>query len=196
MSILIASHNDGKVDEYRALLKSQGCELVSLNQVGIAEKVPETGHTFAANALQKAREYARRADLVTLADDSGLEVDALGGAPGIYSARFAGPEATDEERCVRLLEKLDGIPIERRTARFRCAIALVMPKGSARVVQGVCEGYIAQAMHGEYGFGYDPIFVLPSLGRTMAELTTEEKNRLSHRALATQKASLILERWQ
>ncbi len=184
--LLVATHNPGKVREYARLLRDLPVRLTFLDEVGITEAVPETGATFEENAVLKARAYARRTGLLTLADDSGLEVDALGGAPGVHSARYAGPNATDMDRIRKLLDALAGVPLERRTARFRCVIAVATPEGEVITAEGTVEGYIAEAPRGSHGFGYDPIFYLPERDRTMAELPPEEKNRLSHRARAAE----------
>ena len=152
----------------------------------------EDGATYADNALLKARSYAARSGLLTLADDSGLEVDALGGAPGVRSARYAGEDASDAQRCALLLRNLEGVPDEARTARFRCVIALAWPDGRTALAEGVCDGRISQALSGAHGFGYDPIFFVPEYGRTMAELPSEVKNRISHRARAARAAQELL----
>jgi XTP/dITP diphosphohydrolase len=157
--------------------------------------VEESGTTFAENAELKALAYARASGKLTLADDSGLEIDALGGAPGVYSARFAGKEASYEERFRLLLEQLKGLPIEQRTARFRCAITLAEPSGYYQTVEGTLEGVIADAPRGHYGFGYDPIFFIPEFGKTSAELMPEQKNRISHRGRAAQLAAALLKNW-
>ena len=185
-TLLVATHNKGKLREYKELLRDLPVRLVYLDEVGIHEDVPETGSTFEENAVQKATAYARLSGLVTLADDSGLEVDALGGRPGIHSARYAGPNASDEDRIRKLLAELEGVPPERRTARFRCVIAVASPEGDVITEQGTVEGVIADAPRGHHGFGYDPIFYLPDRGCTMAELPPEEKNRISHRARAAE----------
>jgi XTP/dITP diphosphohydrolase len=156
-------------------------------------EVDETGGSFAENARLKAVAYARASGLPTLADDSGLEVDALGGEPGIHSARYAGSGASDEKRYRLLLEKLQGVPWEKRTARFRCVIAVVTPEGQIHTAEGACEGIIAFVPKGEHGFGYDPVFYFPEYGMTMAELPLEIKNQVSHRARAMQGAREILE---
>ncbi len=186
--LLIATRNPGKVAEYAEILSDLGYRLVSLKDVGITSEVAETGNTYAENALLKARRYATASGLITLADDSGLEVDALAGAPGVYSARYAGPEASDEERYRKLLAQLEGVPDSQRTARFRCVIAIVWPDGREVVVEGTCEGCIAHQPRGNYGFGYDPIFYLPKLGKTMAEIPPKVKNQISHRAQAARRA--------
>ncbi len=185
-TLLVATHNKGKLREYRELLRDLPVRLVYLDEVGIHEDVPETGSTFEENAVQKATAYARLSGLPTLADDSGLEVDALGGAPGVHSKRYAGPNASDEDRIRKLLAELDGVPPEQRTARFRCVIAVATPEGEVITAHGTVEGVIAEAPRGHHGFGYDPVFYLPDRGCTMAELPPEEKNRISHRARAAQ----------
>ncbi len=193
--LLVATHNRGKLREYKELLHDLPVELVYLDDVGITQQVEETGSTFLENALQKALNYARISGLVTLADDSGLEVDALGGAPGVYSSRYAGPNASDRDRIEKLLRDLQGVPRERRTARFRCVIAVATPEGEACTAQGTVEGLIVDTPRGEHGFGYDPVFYLPDRGRTMAELPPEEKNRISHRARAAQAIKPLLRCW-
>ncbi|MBM3190468.1 MAG: XTP/dITP diphosphatase [Chloroflexi bacterium] len=194
MKLLIATRNPGKKAEYAAILADFGLELVTLADLGIEADVDETGSTFAENALLKARAYAGLSGLLTLADDSGLEVDALDGAPGIRSARYAGPGATDQERYQQLLRALDGVPDERRGARFRCAIALVWPDGREEIVEGTCEGRITHEPRGTHGFGYDPVFHVLGYGCTMAELSPETKNRISHRARAGALAREVLRR--
>ncbi|MBN1399772.1 MAG: XTP/dITP diphosphatase [Anaerolineae bacterium] len=192
MRLLIATRNRGKKAEYADLLAGLDLELMSLADLGIEEEVPEQGATFAENALAKARAYAALSGLVTLADDSGLEVDVLDGAPGVYSARYGGEGASDEDRYHRLLAELKGIPEARRTARFRCVIAVVWPDGRERIVAGACEGRIALEPRGEHGFGYDPVFYVPEYACTMAELTPDVKNRISHRARAAEAARPLL----
>ncbi len=190
--LLIATHNKGKLREYQHLLSDLPVEFTYLDEIGITEDVPETGTSFAENAIQKATAYARMSGMLTLADDSGLEVDALNGAPGIHSARYAGPGASDEDRIRKLLEALTNVPPEQRTARFRCVIAVATPQGQVYTAEGSVEGIITDAPRGRHGFGYDPIFYLPDRGRTMAELTPEEKNRISHRARAAERIKPIL----
>jgi len=182
--LLIASANRGKVAEYRSLLQGVECDLVSLRDVGISGDVEETGTTYAENARIKAVTCAAQSGLVTLADDSGLEVDALGGEPGIYSARYAGDGATDAERVAFLLRKLEGVPAERRGARFVCVIAVSTPEGDVTYCRGECPGMIVTTPRGTSGFGYDPAFLLPDCGLTMAELPPGEKDRVSHRGRA------------
>ncbi len=193
IKLLIATHNPGKVREYEALLAGLPLELTDPAQEGLDIEVAETGESFAENAILKATAYARASGLLTLADDSGLEVDALGGEPGIRSARYAGSEASDEERYQLLLERLTEVPWEERTARFRCVIAVATPQGQVRTAEGTCEGIIAFAPKGVHGFGYDPVFYLSEYGVTMAELPPQVKNQISHRARAAQGAREILE---
>jgi XTP/dITP diphosphohydrolase len=193
IKLLVATNNPGKVREYEALLKGLPLTLTYPAQEGIDIEVEETGSTFAENARLKAMAYAGASDLLTLADDSGLEVDALGGEPGTRSARYAGQEASDEDRYRLLLSKLEGVPWERRTARFRCVIAVARPQGEVRIAEGTCEGVIAFEPKGEHGFGYDPVFYMPEQGQTMAELEPEVKNRISHRARAAEGARRVLQ---
>lgn len=192
MKLLVATHNAGKIEEYRSLLAALPVDLVFPTELGLNVPVVESGDSFEANALIKAKAYAQASGLLTLADDSGLEVDALGGAPGVRTARYAGPGASDEERYQLLLRNLAGVPWEERTARFRCVIAIVTPDGQTYTAEGRCEGIIAFAPKGEHGFGYDPVFYMPEYGRTMAELEPVLKNRVSHRARAVQAAWGVL----
>jgi len=196
MKLLIATHNPGKVKEYQALLAGLPLELTYPAQEGLDIEVTEAGESFAENARLKAAAYARASGLLTLADDSGLEVDALGGEPGIHSARYAGNGASDEERYRLLLEKLPGVPWEERTARFRCVIAVATPAGQVYTAEGTCEGIIAFAPQGEHGFGYDPVFYFPEYGMTMAELPPETKNQISHRAKAAHNLQLLTSNFQ
>ncbi len=191
--LLIATHNPGKLREYAALLDGLPLTLTTPTQEGLSLEVAETGETFAENAALKALAYARASGRLTLADDSGLEVDALDGAPGVYSARYAGPEASDADRYRLLLRRLADVPQERRTARFRCAVALATPQGDVQIADGTCEGVIGFAPRGAHGFGYDPVFYLPTHGQTMAELPPEVKNQLSHRAQAIRAARPLLQ---
>ncbi len=190
MRILLATHNRGKRREWQALLRALPVDLLLPEEVGLAIEVEETGTTYAENALLKARTLCAASGLPTLADDSGLEVDALDGAPGLRSARCAPGD--DAVRYRTLLRALEGVPDEARTARFRCTAALVLPDGREFLREGLCEGRITTTPHGEGGFGYDPVFLLPELGRTMAELSAEEKNRISHRARAAQQLIPLL----
>lgn len=194
-TIVLATTNEGKVREFRQLFAANGLSLrvVGLREAGL-EAPPETGTTFAANALLKARHAASASGQLALADDSGLEVDGLGGAPGIYSARYAGEGAGDEANRQRLIAAIAALPEEARGARFRCAIAIARPDGTVEVAEGSCEGRVISTPRGENGFGYDPLFFLPKQGRTMAELTAEEKNAISHRGRATALALPLLRR--
>ena len=191
--LLLATKNPAKVREYWQLLQEIPYEIVTLAEEGIDQVVDETEATLKENAALKAKAYASLSHLLTLADDSGLEVDALGGEPGALSARFAGEGASDKERIDYLLARLLGIPWEQRTARFKCMIAIASLDGEVALCQGECQGIIAFEPKGDNGFGYDPIFYLPELGKTMAELSMDEKNAVSHRGLAVRKARRILE---
>lgn len=190
--LLIATNNPGKFREFEQLLESCGWELVSPAELGIEVEVEESGQTYAENARIKAEAYARASGLVTLADDSGIEVDALEGAPGVRSARYGGPGLSDEDRVRLLLRAMEGVPDDRRTARFRCVIAIATPEGEVRYAEGTVEGRVTREPRGANGFGYDPIFLLPERGLTTAELPPEEKNRISHRGRAAEKAKAIL----
>ena len=194
--LLIATHNRGKLIEYQAMLADLPFELVTLDDVNIHDDVAESGATFAENARLKAVEYATRSGLLTLADDSGLEVDALGGEPGVHSKRYAGEGKSDAERNIFLLDKLHGVPPSNRSARFRCAIAIASPAGKLWETDGTCEGEIGFEPRGAHGFGYDPLFQVAERGMRMAELSTEEKNKVSHRARAAKKARKILKQFQ
>ena len=192
--LLLATNNPGKVAEYRRLLADCGWELVTPAELGLNVQVEETGQSYAENARIKAEAYAKASGLVTLADDSGLEVDALGGRAGPLSARYAGLGRTDPERVQALLQELAAVPDEQRTARFRGVIAIAEPAGRVEIAEGTVEGRIAREPRGENGFGYDPVFLLPERGKTAAELPPEEKNAVSHRGVAARKAQAILER--
>ena len=193
MKLLIATHNRGKLIEYRELLAHLPYELLTLDDVGIREDIEETGATFAENARLKAIEYAQQSGILTLADDSGLEVDALGGEPGVRSKRYAGNGVSDADRNRFLLSKLREVPRGMRSARFRCVIVIASPRGETWHADGMCAGEISFEPRGTNGFGYDPLFYFPERGATMAELPTEEKNRVSHRARAAQGALKILQ---
>jgi len=194
MKLLIATRNRGKKREYARLLQGLEVELIALDDLGVTKTIKEDGASYTENALLKARGYAAATGLLTLADDSGLEVDALDGAPGVLTARYAGEGATDQQRYSLLLEQLKDVPHEHRTARFRCVIALAWPDGRVEITEGVCEGRITREPRGEHGFGYDPVFYVPEYGCTMAELPPEIKNRISHRARAAAAASELLSR--
>ena len=182
--ILLATRNSDKVRELAALLGDLGIRIRTLADFPTAPEVEEDGGTCEANALKKARAIASATGLLSVADDTGLEVDALGGRPGVFAARYAGEGATYEDNCRKLIKELDGVPQARRTARFVTVAALAMPGGETRVATGTLVGVIAEECAGSQGFGYDPVFFVPELGRTLAELTAEEKNRISHRAKA------------
>ncbi|MFZ5917667.1 MAG: XTP/dITP diphosphatase [Chloroflexota bacterium] len=192
--LLVATNNPGKVREYAELLNDLPVVLTYPAQEGLSLEVEETGDTFAENATLKAQAFAHTSGLLTLADDSGLEVDALNGAPGVFSARYAGQGASDEDRYRLLLRHLAHVPARQRTARFRCVVALAVPEGRVYTAEGCCEGVIGFEPRGCHGFGYDPVFYLPERGQTMAELSSEVKNRISHRARAVQAAIPILRR--
>ena len=192
MRILLASGNPGKLIEMKALLSGLDLEFVSLDQAGIRDIVEETGTTYAENAMLKARQYSRQAGLLAIADDSGLEVDALGGLPGLHSHRFTGKvDASDTDRRATLLQRLEGKPRPWK-AHFHCSVAIATPSGEVYLADGVCPGEVIPEERGTNGFGYDPIFWMPELKRTMAELTDEEKNRVSHRARAVANARPLL----
>ncbi|MFN2136884.1 MAG: RdgB/HAM1 family non-canonical purine NTP pyrophosphatase [Candidatus Promineifilaceae bacterium] len=183
--LLVASHNQGKVAEYADLLDGLEIEWLSLDDVHITVEMPETGDTFLANAAQKAAGYALESGLLTLADDSGLEVDALYGAPGVHTARYGGPGLDSRQRYELLLANMDGVHETERGARFRCAIVLAAPDGTILASsEGAVEGRIAETARGEGGFGYDPVFYLPEFNCTMAELPPGKKHRISHRGRA------------
>ncbi len=190
---LLATNNPGKVSELMDLLGDLPVEWkLPAHFPHLNLMVEESEDTCAENARLKAEASARACGLPTLADDSGLEVDALGGAPGVHSARFGGPGLSPRGRWRLLLEKLEGIPPAARTARFRCVMAIALPGGPTRLVEGACEGQIALAPAGEGGFGYDPVFYLPEWGLTLAQLPGSEKRRLSHRGQAARAARPII----
>ena len=190
--VILATRNPAKAREIAAIYARLDLELRSLADYPEIPEIREEGATYAENAAAKARAAALRTGLVALADDSGIEVDALGGTPGVHSARFLGPSATDGERNARILSLLEGIPGEHRTARYRAAVAIARPNGTVRVFEGICEGWVAAAPRGTAGFGYDPIFVLEGAEQTIAEIPIEVKNRISHRARALRAAEPYL----
>ena len=192
--LLLATNNAGKVAELRQILDGCGWELVTPADAGLDMEVGETGQGYAENATIKAVAFAQASGLTALADDSGIEVDALDGRPGALSARYAGPNRTDAERVAKLIEELRDVPDERRTARFRCVIAIASPQGEVDLVEGTVEGRIAREPRGENGFGYDPAFLLPERGLTMAELPPDEKHAVSHRGAAARAARKVLEK--
>ena len=190
--LLLATNNQAKVREYRSLLQNLPFKLVTPFEEGISITVDEVGKSLEENARLKATVLAAKSQLLTLADDSGLEVDALGGEPGVLSARYAGEDADDKDRINYLLSRLEGVPREERSARFRCVIAIATPDGEVEFCSGECPGFITLEPRGEQGFGYDPVFYLPQLDKTMAELPLEAKNRVSHRGQAARKALRVL----
>lgn len=184
MELLVATRNAGKLREIRSLLQDSGFEVFGLDDFDDLPEVVEDGETFAENALKKARQIAEHTGKTTLADDSGLVVEALAGAPGVYSARFAGADADDAANNRKLLAEMTGIPQEGRRAAFYCAMALVTSTGGIHQVSGQVEGMILEQAVGTGGFGYDPLFYLPDYALTMAEIPLDEKNRISHRGQA------------
>jgi len=192
--LVVATRNPGKLREMQRMLQDLPFEVRSLREYPDVGPLVEDAPTYEGNAVQKAVAVARQTGEVALADDSGLEIDVLGGWPGVHSARFLGEEATDADRNTEVLRRLEGVPLERRTARYRAVIAVALPDGTVKTFEGTCEGLIAPEPRGGGGFGYDPIFYLPELGRTVAELAPEEKDRLSHRGKALAQARAFLER--
>lgn len=183
-SLLVATHNQGKVVELAELLADLDVTLVGLDDIGITRDVAETGATFRENAVLKAEAYAQESGLLTLADDSGLEVDALAGRPGVHTARYGGEELNARQRYEYLLSNLNGVPWEERRARFHCVVALARPEGVVATADGLLEGHIAMAPSGDGGFGYDPVFYIDEQACTMAQLPADLKNRISHRGRA------------
>ena len=193
VKLLVATNNAGKMEEYRHLLRDLPLKITSLGQEKINFEPEETGVTFEENAVLKASAFAERSGLLTLADDSGLEIDKLGGAPGVHSARYRGTRRGEDVRRYGLvLRQLEGVSEAERTARFRCVVALATPEGQVKTAEGTIEGIIAFEPQGEHGFGYDPIFFMPEFDCTMAQLPAETKNRISHRAGAAQAALPII----
>jgi XTP/dITP diphosphohydrolase len=193
--LLLATNNKGKLREYQYLLKGIPYEIVTPADCGITADVAEVGATFEENATLKATTMASISCLITLADDSGLEVEALGGEPGVRSSRFAGENATDADRIALLLARLKDVPDLHLLAQFRCVIAIAEPGGRVELCTGTCPGIIVSEPRGANGFGYDPVFLIPEMGKTMAELTLGEKNKISHRAQAAEKARALLMEW-
>lgn len=190
--LLVATTNQGKLKEIKLILKGLPLEVVSLKDLNIEKSVREQGKTFEENAILKATAHGRMSGLLTMGEDSGLEVDALGGNPGVFSARYC--KGSDEDRCKLVLKNLEKIPDQRRNARFRCAVAVFNPENNeVKTCEGVIEGEIIKEPRGENGFAYDPIFYVPELGKTTAQISPEEKNKISHRGEALRRAKKILE---
>jgi XTP/dITP diphosphohydrolase len=193
LPLVLATRNPDKVREITAIYAHLDLDLHTLREWPAVGELPEDAGTYAGNAASKAAAVAAATGLIALADDSGIEIDALGGRPGVHSRRFLGEAATDAERNARVLALLERVPDAQRTARYRAAVAIARPGGDVRIFEGACEGRIAPQARGGGGFGYDPVFLLPREGRTMAELPPEVKNRLSHRARALRAAEPYLE---
>ncbi|WP_333870179.1 XTP/dITP diphosphatase [Desulforamulus putei] len=194
MKLVLATNNKGKVKELAEMLNPLDLQVVPIGEYPGFQEVEEDGDTFAANAIKKAVAAARFTGELSLADDSGLEVDALNGAPGVHSARFAGEPRDDAANNRKLLKLLEDVPEEKRTGRFRCVIAIAEPGGRVHTAEGTCEGIILRELKGEGGFGYDPLFYVPAYKQTFAELNLEQKNSISHRGKALQRAVEILNR--
>ncbi len=194
MDLVLATGNRDKQREMKAFLQDLALTIRTLDEFPAAPAVIEDGETCRSNAAKKAREIARFTGLLTLADDTGLEVDALGGRPGVFAARYAGPHATYEDNCRKLLDELTGVPVDQRGARFLTVVAIADSDAAVEFVEGVLQGRIADCGSGMHGFGYDPVFVVPELGKTLAELTLDQKNQISHRGQALAKAKVVLKR--
>lgn len=194
-TIIIATKNQGKAEEFKNIFHMYGYQVKTLLDFPEIQDVPETGETFAENAFQKANAISKELNTIVLADDSGLEVDILGGKPGIYSARFAGEHGNDAKNNEKLVEMLKNIPEEDRKANFHCSLVLAGPNREPLFVEGQVFGRILDVGRGENGFGYDPLFYIPTLDQTMAELTNEQKNEISHRAQAIKKLEKHLDSW-
>ena len=192
MEVIVATRNRGKIREFRDALKGLNLRIYGLSDFPDVPEIDEDGDSFTENALKKARFYSKHFGKLTLADDSGLEVDSLNGRPGVHSARYAGERASSQENNQKLLREMQGVPISKRGARFRCILAVASPGGRDVLAEGSCKGRIGFKEKGRKGFGYDPLFILPKEGRTMAELSLEEKNRVSHRGKALRKIRKIL----
>jgi XTP/dITP diphosphohydrolase len=190
--IVVATENPGKLREIKESLRGMEVQILSLTDLPPLPPLKEDGSTFRENALKKARTVAHQTGRLTIADDSGLEVDYLNGEPGVRSARFAGEDASDMENNRKLLQCLEGIPPSQRGATFRCVIAVVDPHGRESAIEGTCRGVIGEQEKGSQGFGYDPLFIIPELGKTLAELPLEEKNRISHRGKALASLKKVL----
>ena len=190
--MVVATQNSGKICEIREALKGLGLRIYGLSDFPDVPEIEEDGKSFTENALKKARFYSKHFGKLTLADDSGLEVDGLKGLPGIYSARYAGEGASSRENNQKLLNEMKGIPFSKRGARFKCIIALVSSDGREAITEGSCRGRIGFREKGKRGFGYDPLFILPKYGKTMAELSLIEKNTISHRGKALRKIKKVI----
>lgn len=193
MEVIVATRNRGKIREFRDALKGLNLRIHGLGDFPDVPEIEEDGNSFTENALKKARFYSAVFGKLTLADDSGLEVDSLKGQPGVHSARYAGEKASSQENNQKLLREMQGVRISKRGARFRCVIAIKSPEGREAVAEGSCRGRIGFKEKGRKGFGYDPLFILPRDGRTMAELSLEEKNKISHRGKALRKIRKIID---
>lgn len=193
MKIVLATANRDKIHELKHALEGLPLSILTRDDFPGLPEVIEDGSTLDENARKKALALCKATGLPAIADDTGLEVDALDGEPGVRSSRFAGEDVTYSENVAELLRRMEGVPEAERTARFRCVLALVEPSGAETFVEGACDGTILTAPRGDGGFGYDPVFLVPSMKKTFAELTTEEKNRISHRGLAVQRMRKVLE---
>ncbi|MDR7001449.1 XTP/dITP diphosphatase [Neobacillus niacini] len=191
--VIIATKNPGKAREFESIFAKRGIEVKTLLDFSEIPDVEETGTTFEANAILKAEAISNALNKMVIGDDSGLIVDALEGKPGIYSARYAGEHKNDQDNIDKVLSELNGVPEEERTARFYCALAVAVPNQETMTVSGTCEGRILTERKGTHGFGYDPIFYVPDLGLAMAELPSEAKNKISHRANALKKLDTVLD---
>jgi XTP/dITP diphosphohydrolase len=191
--VIVATRNKGKIREIRDALRGLNLRIYGLSDFPDVPEIEEDGRSFTENALKKARFYAKYFGKLTLADDSGLEVDSLKGLPGVYSARYAGERASSRDNNQKLLREIQGVPISKRGARFRCIIAMKFPGGREALAEGSCRGKIGLKEKGKKGFGYDPLFILPKNGKTMAELSLEKKNRVSHRGKALRKIRRIIQ---
>ncbi|KKB72507.1 MULTISPECIES: XTP/dITP diphosphatase [Bacillus] len=191
--VIIATKNEGKVKEFKEMLAPRGYDVKSLLDIGYTADIEETGQTFEENAIIKAETISKATGKIVIADDSGLSVDYLGGRPGVYSARYAGEEKNDLANLQKLLKELEGVEKEDRSARFRCALALCIPGQETKTVEGAVEGYITEEPMGTNGFGYDPVFLVKDKDQTMAQLSSSEKNKISHRADALKKLTALLD---
>lgn len=195
IEIVVATRNAGKLKEIQAILSPLPVRLLSLKDFPDIPEIPEDGSTFAENAGQKARTVARLTGRLAIADDSGLTVDALQGRPGVYSSRYAGDQATDEDRYRKLLKEMEAVPEGKRQGAFVCAVAVASPEGKEEVVQSEIRGSISFGPRGSHGFGYDPVFFIPDFGKTVAEIEPELKNRISHRARALEMLKRVLPKY-